>query len=309
MADADSSAAQRSPHPHPAAAPGYGKRTAPDQAPRRRGDFAHLRAREASIAAFVDRLPEGAAMDAKTLAAHLADYGQAACRTALRRLSEAGHLRRVTERIKGDGGSWHWVTRTYFSRTARDDAWWEALLAGGVPSQAVAPQPVPRAPRPSRSRVYLLLASVGRVDPRMTLSAAECQSLEALASQWLDLGAREEEVVRALTVGLPPEVHSAGALARRRLTDKMPPEREPEPGPRPGSGPEPSSRRPLRILECTICRTSGRPEALPGGLCRDCRGLPSPYADCRSDPAEIHRRSDGIRRAMRAVMQATALPS
>lgn len=309
MADADFSVAQRSPHPHPVAAPGYGKRTAPDQAPRRRGDFAHLRPREASIAAFVDRLPEGAAMDAKTLAAHLADYGQAACRTALRRLSEAGHLRRVTERIKGDGGSWHWVTRTYFSRTARDDVWWEAVLAGGAPPQATGERAAPRPARSQRSRAYLLLASLGRVDPRMTLSAAECQALEALAAQWLDLGAREDEVVRALTAGLPSEVHSAGALARRRLVDKMPPEREPEPEPEAGSAPGPLFRPPLRILECTICRTPGRPEALPGGVCRDCRGLPSPYADCRRDPDEIRRRSDGIRRAMRAVMQATALPS
>ncbi|NJP77954.1 hypothetical protein HCK01_11595, partial [Streptomyces sp. AA8] len=80
----------------------------------------------------------------------------------------------------------------------------------------------------------------------MTLSAAECQALEALAAQWLDLGAREDEVVRALTAGLPPEVHSAGALARRRLIDKMPPEREPEPEPEAGSAPGPRFRPPLR---------------------------------------------------------------
>ncbi|MEV4504982.1 hypothetical protein [Streptomyces klenkii] len=299
MADADSSAAPRATHPHPSAARGYGKRTAPDQAPRRRGDFAHLRAREASIGAFIDRLPDGAAMDAKTLAAHLADYGQAACRTALRRLSEAGHLRRVTERIKGDGGSWHWVTRTYFSRTARDDAWWEAVVTSGVPPQPVEERPAPRPPRQARSRAYLLLAGVGRIDPRMTLSAAECQALEGLVRQWLDLGAGDEEVVRALTGGLPPEVHSAGALARRRLTDKMPPER----------APEPSSLRPLRILECTVCRTPGRPEALPGGLCRDCRGGGPAYADHRPDPAVVRARADGIRRLVRAAARATALPS
>ncbi|MEU5186399.1 hypothetical protein AB0G83_04455 [Streptomyces klenkii] len=297
MADADLSAAPRPPHPHPSAVRGYGKRTAPDQAPRRRDDFAHLRAREASIAAFIDRLPDGAAMDAKTLAAHLADYGQAACRTALRRLSESGHLRRVTERIKGDSGSWHWVTRTYFSRTARDDAWWGALLADGLPPRPVDDRPAPRPPRRARSRAYLLLAGVGRIDPRMTLSAAECQALEGLVRQWLDLGADDEEVVRALTGGLPPEVHSAGALARRRLTDKMPPERAPAPSP----------HRPLRILECTVCRTPGRPEALPGGLCRDCRGE-SP-ADHRPDPAAVRDRADGIRRLVRAAARATTLPS
>ncbi|MGW2596619.1 hypothetical protein [Streptomyces klenkii] len=299
MADVDFSAAPRAPHPHPTATRGYGKRTAPDQAPRHRGDFTHLRAREASIAAFVDRLPDGAAMDAKTLAAHLADYGQAACRTALRRLSEAGHLRRVTERIKGDGGSWHWVTRTYFSRTVRDDAWWEAFLARGIPPRPVDDRPAPRPPRHARSRAYLLLAGLGRIDPRMTLSAAECQALEGLVRQWLDLGADDEEVVRALTAGLPPEVHSAGALARRRLTDKMPPERAPQP--------QPPSRRPLRILECTVCRTPGRPEALPGGLCRDCRGE-SPV-DHRPDPAAVRERADGIRRLVRAAARATSLPS
>ncbi|MFF7730618.1 hypothetical protein [Streptomyces sp. NPDC008001] len=303
MADADLSAAPRSPHPHPSASRGYGKRTAPDQAPRRRDDFAHLRPREASIAAFIDRLPDGAAMDAKTLAAHLADYGQAACRTALRRLSEAGHLRRVTERIKGDGGSWHWVTRTYFSRTARDDAWWDAVVTSGVPPQPAADRPAARPPRHARSRAYLLLAGVGRIDPRMTLSAAECQALEGLVQQWLDLGADDEEVVRALTGGLPAEVQCAGAFARRRLTHRMPPERPPLP-PRPLPS---SSRPPLRILECTVCRTPGRPEALPGGLCRDCRGE-SPAGQW-PDPAAVRDRADGIRRLVRAAARATALPS
>ncbi|MFI1797906.1 hypothetical protein ACH427_11185 [Streptomyces sp. NPDC020379] len=263
MADADFSPAPRPAHRHPLARPGYGKRTAPEQAPRRRGDFAHLRPREASIAAFIDRLPEGAAMDAKTLAAQLPDYGQAACLTALRRLSEAGHLRRVTERIKGDGGSWHWVTRSHFSRTARDDAWWTAFLAGNVPAPRDRSRSQPEAKAPARSYAYDALASVGRTDPRMTLSAADCAALEELAAAWLARGADEAELVRTLTAGLPPEVHCAGALARRRLIDKMPP--EPAPGP---------AETPLRMLECTICRAPGRPEALPGGICRDCRGEP-----------------------------------
>ncbi|WP_102920413.1 hypothetical protein [Streptomyces eurocidicus] len=140
MADADFSRAPRDPHPHPAAARGYGKRSVPDQATRRRGDFDHLRPREASIATYIDRLPDGSSMDAKTLASQLPAYGQAACLTALRRLSEAGHLRRVTERIKGDAGSWNWVTRTYFSRTARGDDWWETFLAGNLPG-GTGPQP------------------------------------------------------------------------------------------------------------------------------------------------------------------------
>ncbi|MEH6376482.1 hypothetical protein V7793_19460 [Streptomyces sp. KLMMK] len=171
MAEANSSAAALPVHVHPQAKPGYGKRTAPDQARRTAKDFAHLPPREASIAAFIDRLPEGAAMDAKTLAAHLPLYGQAACRTALRRLSTEGHLRRVTERTKGDGGSTHWVTRTYFSRTARDDAWWADFQAGNVPRPRPQPHPQPQrqslpAGKPPRSEAYEALATAGRMDPR-----------------------------------------------------------------------------------------------------------------------------------------------
>ncbi|MGI5259617.1 hypothetical protein [Streptomyces angustmyceticus] len=142
---------------HPSARPGYGKRAAPAQRPSRPGDFAHLPRREASIAAYLDRLPEGADISVKTLAKVLPDYGQCALRTALRRLSEAGHLRRVTETHMSDGGSPLWVTRTYFSRTPRDDAWWMALCAGNVPSadedgSAPHPPPVSAPPPPPTHR-------------------------------------------------------------------------------------------------------------------------------------------------------------
>ncbi|MBO0651959.1 hypothetical protein J1792_03850 [Streptomyces triculaminicus] len=276
MADANPSAAVRSPHAFPMAKPGYGKKSAPGQAPRTATDFAHLPPREAQIAAFVDRLPEGAAMDAKTLAAQLPAYGQAACRTALRRLSEAGHLRRVKEHLKGDDGAYHWVTRTYFSRTARDDAWWTAVLTGNTPR--------PEAPPAPRSRAYALLATLGRTDPRMTLSHADCVALEPLAAPWLERGATEAEVVRALTAGLPPEVHRAAALARRRLVDKLPPE------------PQPAAATRLLLVECTVCATPGRPEALPGGLCRDCRGEPHTAALAAPlSPEEVHARAALLR--------------
>lgn len=62
MADAKLSAAFLPAHasPHPMANPGYGKRSAPDQRPRTAHDFAHLPPREAAIAAYLDRLPDGA---------------------------------------------------------------------------------------------------------------------------------------------------------------------------------------------------------------------------------------------------------
>ncbi|MGP4003696.1 MarR family transcriptional regulator [Streptomyces sp. 8N706] len=388
------------------ASPGYGKRSVPGQSPRRQSDFTHLPPREASIAAHVDRLPDGAAIDAKTLAKELPGYGRQAARSALNALSEAGHLRRVRETV--GGGRTQWVYRTYFSRVARDDAWWAGFLAGdvvdGAPSavpdarplsgrtppqrpglppddqpatKASSPGPRPErpvrlarttgpaptvptarhalaahpagptrldgpeptagrsAPRPTarpappgpearpvqpaaarigqsapttrtarpartdrlpRSEAYEVLAGLGRADARMTLSAAECAKLEGAAAEWLARGATATQLVSALTAGLPAEVHCPGALARSRLTTKLPPERVRPPGGavEPG-GPD----APRRIMECTECGAPGRPEALPGGLCRTCRGrAPGP---CRSrlSAAEIHARVESLKAAAR----------
>ncbi|MEU3753835.1 hypothetical protein AB0H17_13875 [Streptomyces olivoreticuli] len=282
MAYANSSGAARPTHVHPQATPGYGKRSAPEQEPRRAGDFAHLPAREALIAAFVDRLPEGAAMDAKTLAANIPAYGQAACRTAIRRLAEAGHLRMVKEHRKGDGGSMHWVTRTYFSRTARGDAWWETFLRGDVVPEA-------RHEPPARSEAYDALASLGRTDPRMTLSAADCRELEELATQWLTRGASPRDLVRELTAGLPPVVHFARAMARTRLVDKMPPERA-EPAP---------ADEVMRLMECAVCHDPGRPEALPGGVCRTCRGEARPEPSHAVRAAQVRDYAAEIRAGIR----------
>ncbi|WP_234365342.1 hypothetical protein [Streptomyces sp. RTd22] len=241
--------------------PGYGKRGAPRQSPRRADDFAHLPRREAVIAAYIDRLPDGAAIDAKTLAKCLPDYGQMACATALRRLSEAGHLRRVREHLITEDGA-RWVTRTFFSRMARGEDWWAAFVRG---DDAPEPRPaaVPTAAAPARTPAYDALASLGRTDPRMTLSAADCARLEPLAAAWLARDADPARLVRALTSGLPVQVHSPAALARTRLEAKLPPEPVPEPR---------AEITISRLLECTDCGRPGPPTALPGGLCRPCRG-------------------------------------
>ncbi|MCX4636851.1 hypothetical protein HEP86_24275 [Streptomyces sp. RPA4-5] len=309
--------------PHPSARPGYGKRAAPDQRASRPGDFAHLPRREASIAAYLDRLPEGADISVKTLAKVLPDYGQCALRTALRRLSEAGHLRRVTETHTSDGGSPLWVTRTYFSRTARDDSWWMALCAGNVPmtdddsdggGDSDAPPPTSGPPRPQaphvdvdahvrtrqpRSPGYAALAALGRAEPRMTLSADDCASLEAFAEEWLARGATRDQLLSALTSGLPPHIHHPGRLARSRLLAKMPPEAA---GPGAGGPARGPSSGPLRIMECTVCRAPGRPEALPGGVCGPCRGEAPP--DRRRNPADptaaqVRARVERLRAAAR----------
>ncbi|MFJ6613301.1 MarR family transcriptional regulator [Streptomyces sp. NPDC091289] len=113
---------------YPRATPGYGKRSAPGQLPRRVDDFALLPARERYVAGFVDHLPDGAAMSVKTLAKQLPLYGQQAIGTALTALSVAGHLRRVRCAV-GQGETTRWAFRTFWSRTARDNEWWNTYLA------------------------------------------------------------------------------------------------------------------------------------------------------------------------------------
>ncbi|MEV6439879.1 MarR family transcriptional regulator [Streptomyces anulatus] len=126
---------------YPMAKPGYGKRSAPDQPARTRHDFTLLPTRERYVAGFVDYLPEGAAMSVKTLAKQLPLYGQQAVSTALNSLSVAGHLRRVRCAVVGAGDETRWVFRTFWSRTARDNEWWNTYLATEKAAQAAAPAP------------------------------------------------------------------------------------------------------------------------------------------------------------------------
>ncbi|MFF2328835.1 MULTISPECIES: MarR family transcriptional regulator [unclassified Streptomyces] len=112
---------------YPMANPGYGKRSVPDRCSPRADDFALLPERERYVAGFVDHLPDGAAINVKTLAKQLPLYGQQAVGSALTALSVAGHLRRV-RRAVGEGEQVRWVFRTFWSRTARDNAWWADYL-------------------------------------------------------------------------------------------------------------------------------------------------------------------------------------
>ncbi|MFD7421244.1 MarR family transcriptional regulator [Streptomyces californicus] len=144
-------------HAYPMAKPGYGKRNAPDQRPPARDDFALLPARERYVAGFIDRLAQGAAMSVKQLAKHLPLYGQQAIGTSLNSLSVAGHLRRVRSRLttgtgtgapNGKGGEVRWTFRTFWSRTARDNEWWNAYLATAHATQTIAPADVAAPPPP-----------------------------------------------------------------------------------------------------------------------------------------------------------------
>lgn len=329
MATANLSAVLRAPA-HPMAKAGYGKRDAPDQAPRRADDFAGLEPREAALAGYIDRLPEGAAIGYKVLAEELPDYGQQACRSGLDRLTRSGHLRRIRVHVTVADGQRRWVTRTYFSRTARDADWWAAhvRLVRGVdapgqppapaaaPAAAAAPAPATPAPttaatpaptaaaapgsapsvasaapaatepnaepaevpgarpgaepepgvRAPRSEAYALLAGLGGREPRLQLSDGECVELEHLVGEWLARGAGREQIVRALTSGLPTPVHSAGHFLRKRLETKMPP----TPTPVPENDPQ-SERIIAAVMVCLFCDEDETTTTLDHGVCVDCR--------------------------------------
>ncbi|WP_424918796.1 hypothetical protein [Streptomyces sp. wa1064] len=275
MAAANLSAALRAPA-HPMAKAGYGKRHAPDQAPPRATDFAGLEPREAAIAAYIDRLSEGAAIGYKVLAEELPDYGQQACRSALDRLTRAGHLRRIRVHVTVADGQMRWVTRTYFSRTARDADWWAAHVRfvrgldapGQPPAPAAAetagePEPGVRAPR---SEAYDVLAGLGRREPRLQLSEGDCVQLEHLVGEWLARGVGREQITQALTSGLPASVHSAGPLLRKRLETKMPP----SPAPRPEND-HPGEQIVGMVMMCLFCDEDETTTTLDHGVCLDCK--------------------------------------
>ncbi|MFD5748182.1 hypothetical protein [Streptomyces sp. NPDC127033] len=248
------------------ASAGYGKRSATGQPASSANDFALLPGREAAIAGFIDRLPDGADISVKALAKVMA-YGQCALRTALNFLEQAGHLFRRRELVVGAAGG-RWVTRTWFSRAARDGDAWSACVDAGEPAPVTAPAtaPVTLAARgPAQSRGYAVLASVGRRAPALSLSAADCAELEALAAEWFARGAGEQDVLRALTDGLPAPVHYPAGFVRSRLEAKLPPELMDAPV---APGPV------VAVLECENCRAPARPEALVDGECGACRGAP-----------------------------------
>ncbi|WP_030705207.1 hypothetical protein [Streptomyces sp. NRRL F-3218] len=141
------------------------------------------------------------------------------------------------------------------------------------------PRPTPPAPgevpatlrataEPGPSDAYLALARLGRDDHRLALSAADCATLEPLASAWLARGVSVDYLTTALTAGLPARIDSPAGLLHRRLTDKIPPHI-----PRTAESRSPDATEPTHealLVECTNCRRPGPPQALPDGLCRTC---------------------------------------
>jgi len=269
---------------------GYGKRATGDEDPHADPDFAHLGSRDAEVAVFIDHLDNGHAMGHKVLAAEHPRYGQAAMRTSLNHLTEAGHLRWIKEHITVEDHSMRWVTRTYWSRTPRSPEWWaefarerhgrdatQAYQPGLARVEESASQSEPVTPEAVQHDepvddepgiAYLALVEACIADRRMSLSASDCRSLEPLAAEWLARGATPADIVRALTDGLPSDITNPGGFARKRLEAKMPPPKDETPAAR---------TRPLRgrvtrvIMACATCDQDERTVKIDRGICEDCR--------------------------------------
>ena len=280
---------------HPMAKTGYGKRATGDEEPYADPDFAHLLPRDAEIAVFIDHLDNGHAMGHKVIAAEHPRYGQQACRTSLKSLTEAGHLRWIKEHITVEDNSMRWVTRTYWSRTPRSAQWWAEFARerhgrdvthdyqpGLARTEDLTPTPAPENesasgsdgssetdPTPEPSAAYRTLTRLRSADPRMSLSEAECRALEPLAAEWLARGATPADMVRALTDGLPPTITNPGGLARNRLESKMPPKKN-----------DAAETRLLRarvtrvLMACATCDADERTAKMINGICEECRAEP-----------------------------------
>ncbi|MFI6960448.1 MarR family transcriptional regulator [Streptomyces sp. NPDC050255] len=327
MATENLSSALRTPaasRPYAKANPSYGKRTASEQRPPSAADFALLPERERYVAGYIDRLPDGSAMDVKSLAKALPLYGQMAVGSALRALSAAGHLRRVRCQVVDAESQSRWVTRTFWSRTSRDSEWWNAFAqAGGAllprpsaPSDEPAaeevrtdqaapvrqperPHPAPAAPSTPAAPLVPQQRSVAEGSP-----AAPSPAYLALAQ----LGRREPRLaLPAADCAVLEELASAWLdrgvntdYLTRALTAGLPAQVDSPVGfvrrrlidkapPRlPVTASHPAPDGPVRriMMECTKCGAPGRSEALPDGLCRACRAPAQVTGDAPDAAAE-----------------------
>ncbi|MER5612149.1 MarR family transcriptional regulator [Streptomyces sp. NPDC002215] len=292
---------------HPKARPGYGKRSVPAQRPPHKGDFVLLPERERHIAGYVDALPEGAAMDIKSLARSQPLYGQMAVGSALRALGVAGHLRHVRCLSSENGGQVRWVTRTFWSRTARDNEWWNAFLTAEerdpapqeaaeaaeaaatsapeapasvpVPAQPlVATVPQQRTAEPEPVPVPELKVTDGRLSPAFLALAHLGRTDSRLALSAADCAALEQMAAEWFARGVDTDYLTHALTAGLPASIDSPfgflrrRLRDKLP-PRLLASTSAAPGTPVRrlMVECTECGAPGRPEAFRDGLCRPCR--------------------------------------
>ncbi|MEQ4716130.1 hypothetical protein [Nonomuraea sp. B19D2] len=106
-----------------------------------------------------------------------------------------------------------------------------------------------------------LVARIGRLEPRLTIGLSEMGKVLPLVAEWRQRGASDDQIIHAVTAGLPGNVDTAVGLMRSRLTRKMP------------ARFTVTSVTPAHAMyECPECGRPGR----QAGRCADCRTVSTP---------------------------------
>ncbi|GGZ87610.1 hypothetical protein GCM10010329_04460 [Streptomyces spiroverticillatus] len=121
-----------------------------------------------------------------------------------------------------------------------------------------------------------------------------------MAGEWFRRGASETQLVYGITLLMPSQITHPFGFVQSRLLAKLPPELPATP---PG----------VPMTECLGCGAAGRPDELPGGLCRPCRSTEPVRCGvrggcgrasctdptCGPSPKTVRGRAARIRREMR----------
>ncbi|MGY0059443.1 helix-turn-helix domain-containing protein [Streptomyces sp. LZ34] len=248
------------------------------------------------LGAHIQSLPDGAAVDIRTLAGKFAE-GRDRVAAALRELEGHGYIKRVRERtpegrIVTRTLSYNVPQATRAHRAAEPVT--EPVAARPAPPApqrvvrppaatppppssdttptppparstrpAPPPLPEPTAPTPQHHRsAAALLAELRRDDARLLLSERDVRRLAPGVAAWLERGTAPDAVRRALTASLPPDLRHPAALLAHRLTALLPP-------PLPAAQPTPRPGPVVPLQNCDGCDRAFR--APRPGRCRDCR--------------------------------------
>ncbi|MFD3532862.1 helix-turn-helix domain-containing protein [Streptomyces sp. NPDC058664] len=179
------------------------------------------------LAAHIQSLPSGAAIDIRSLAARFPE-GTTRIASALRELEAHGYLRRTRERTK-DGLI---VTRTVSCNKPGRTAATEEPKPKRPAQREKKPErrALPAVPQPAYPHPDVLTTALGvlsglrRTDPRLLISATDAEHLVPGVAAWLERDLTPEAVHHALTAGLPQEpLHRPAALLAHRLAAQLPP--------------------------------------------------------------------------------------
>lgn len=186
------------------------------------------------ILGYLVSLPNGSREDIKSLAKKSRE-GRTAVARAMRELEAAGYLKRVVTRTPGGLIGTELVVSDVPMPQDPEPAnpgvglSDEKNIEDGTSENPNQTPEAPAAPVGSgaveMTRSQKALGELAAVDDRLLLSAREVASLTEIADLWFERGVDERRFTAVLTLDLPQTVKHPAAFLKRRLLDKLPPER------------------------------------------------------------------------------------